>query len=41
MTPVTGAVTDREEYGLVPLTGLGQRRVAPGMPIHRVISVLL
>ena len=40
VAPVAGGVADREQDGLVRRPRLGQRRLAPGPPVHRVVGVL-
>ncbi len=40
VAPVTGAVADRDEQRLVFVARLRERRVAPRMPVHRVVHVL-
>ena len=40
MTPVACRVADAEQNGLVFCLGFGQGRLAPCMPIHRIMGVL-
>ena len=40
VAPVTGGIADAEEDGLVLPAGFLQSRLAPGIPIHRVIRML-
>src|SRR5207247_1805782 len=40
MTPVAGAVADREEDEFLLLLGPGKRLRAPGIPVHGVVGVL-
>src|SRR5690606_12988136 len=40
VTPMTGAVSDRDEQRLVLATGAGERFLAPGMPVDGIPLVL-
>ena len=40
VAPVAGGIADREQNGLVLATRQRQRRIAPGIPVHRVVRVL-
>jgi hypothetical protein len=40
VTPVAGGVADAEENGFVFVMGSLKGFLAPGIPVHRVISVL-
>ncbi len=41
VTPVAGGVSDREQDRLVLLARPGERFLAPGVPINRIVRVLL
>src|SRR5437763_1465393 len=40
VAPMTGCIADREQDGLVLALGFGQRRRAPGLPMHGVAAML-
>ena len=40
VAPVAGRVADRQQDGHVPAAGLGERLVAPRVPVDRVVGVL-
>ncbi len=40
VTPVTGGVPDRHEERQAPAAGLGERLVAPGVPVDGIVGVL-
>ena len=40
MTPMTGAVANTEENGLILLTGFLESLGTPGIPVHRIVCVL-
>ena len=40
VTPVAGRVAYAEQDRLVLAAGLGERLIAPGIPVHRIVGVL-
>ena len=41
VAPMAGRIADREEDRFVSVARLGERRVAPGAPMHGIVAVLL
>ena len=39
VTPIAGAVTDRQKDGLILPLGLGERFWSPWIPVHRVVGM--
>lgn len=40
MAPVTGAISDAEQYGTVQIPGAFEGILTPGIPVDRVILML-